>query len=56
MTPAEAGRHAAEAGVARLVLTHISDELDQVEALAAAAAEFGGQVEIAAEGATYEIG
>ena len=55
LTPAEAGRYAAEAGVARLVLTHISDELDQEAARAAAAAEFGGPVEIAAEGAAYDI-
>lgn len=57
LSPAEAGAHAARAHVARLVLTHISDELDLDAALAAARAAFtpGAPVEIAAEGATYEL-
>jgi ribonuclease BN (tRNA processing enzyme) len=55
LTPEEAGRHAAAAGVERLVLTHISDEHDAAAAVARAAGEFGGPIEIAAEGTTYEI-
>lgn len=56
MSAGEAGELAARAGVGRLVLTHISDELDPGRALAAAAAAFDGTVEIAAEGSTYETG
>jgi ribonuclease BN (tRNA processing enzyme) len=55
MSAAEAGRLAAEAGVGRLVLTHISDELDLGFALDAARSAFSGPVEIAAEGASYEV-
>lgn len=55
MSAEEAGRLAREAGVGRLVLTHISDELDTERSRRIAAEEFGGQVEIAAGGATYEV-
>lgn len=55
LTPREAGEHARKAGAKRLVLTHISDELDSLWALAEAADAFGGPVEIAAEGAVYEV-
>ncbi len=55
LTPRQAGEHAAEAGAARLVLTHVSDELDLEAARAEAASAFGGPVEIAREGAVYEI-
>jgi ribonuclease BN (tRNA processing enzyme) len=55
LTAEEAGEHAREAGVKRLVLTHISDELDLDEARRRAAAAFGGQVDIAQGGAVYEI-
>ena len=51
----QAGEHAARAGVGRLVLTHITDELDGEEALAAARHAFGGPVELAREGAVYEV-
>jgi ribonuclease BN (tRNA processing enzyme) len=54
MSAAEAGKLAAAAGVGCLVLTHISDELDLDGARAQAEAEFGGPVEIAAEGSVYE--
>jgi len=54
MSATEAGRLAAAAGVGRLVLTHVSDELDLERARAQAAAEFDGPVEVAAEGSTYE--
>jgi ribonuclease BN (tRNA processing enzyme) len=55
LTAAEAGAHAAAAGVEGLVLTHISDELDEREARAAAEAAFGGPVEVAREGAVYVV-
>ena len=55
LTPAEAGEHARRAGVARLVLTHISDELDEAWARDEAAASFGGDVEVAREGAVYDV-
>ena len=55
LTPAEAGEHAAGARAGRLVLTHISDELDQGWARDQAAHAFAGPVEVAAEGAVYEL-
>jgi len=54
LTPAEAGEHAARAGVGRLVLTHISDELDTGWAREEAQAAFGGAVEVAVEGLVVE--
>ncbi|HEU0025330.1 MAG TPA: MBL fold metallo-hydrolase [Thermoleophilaceae bacterium] len=55
LTPAEAGEHARAAGAEKLVLVHISDELDPEWARNQAAASFGGPVEVAAEGAVYEV-
>jgi ribonuclease BN (tRNA processing enzyme) len=55
LTAGEAGEHGREAGARRVVLTHISDELDQDEARERAAAAFGGPVEVAREGAVYEL-
>jgi ribonuclease BN (tRNA processing enzyme) len=55
LTPAEAGDHARQAGAGRVVLTHISDELDHEWALRQAEEAFGGPVEIAHEGAVYEV-
>ncbi len=55
LTPEEAGAHAREAGAKRVVLTHISDELDQDMARDLAAEAFGGPVEVAADGAVYEL-
>lgn len=55
MTPSEAGAHAVKMNAGRLVLTHISDELDQTWAKAEAARVFAGPVEVAAEGAVYEL-
>lgn len=55
LTPQEAGEHGARAGAHRLVLTHISDELDADWARAEAAAAFGRPVELAEEAAVYEI-
>lgn len=56
VTPAEAGEHGRRAGAKRLVLTHISDELDHEWARREAEATFGGPVDVAAEGATFDIG
>jgi len=55
LTPEEAGDHAKQAGARRVLLTHISDELDQDRARQQASDAFGGPVEMAAEGAVYEI-
>jgi ribonuclease BN (tRNA processing enzyme) len=55
LTPAEAGDHARRAGVGRLVLTHISDELDESWARSQAEDAFGGAVEVAREGAIYAV-
>src|SRR5215210_6645731 len=55
LTPEEAGGHAREAGAKHLVLVHISDELDAEEARERAAEVFGGPVEVAREGATFDV-
>jgi ribonuclease BN (tRNA processing enzyme) len=55
LTPAEAGDHATRAGAGRLVLTHISDELDEVWAKAEAERTFHGPVSVAREGAVYTV-
>ncbi len=55
LTAEEAGEHGRDAGVGRVVLTHISDELDQELAREQAAAVFDGPVEVAREGAVYEV-
>jgi ribonuclease BN (tRNA processing enzyme) len=55
LTPREAGEHGRRAGAHRLVITHISDELDPEWARAEAGQAFGGPVEVAEEGAVYTI-
>jgi ribonuclease BN (tRNA processing enzyme) len=55
LTPGEAGDHGARANAGRLVLTHISDELDQGWARDQAAAVFPGPVEVAVEGAAFDV-
>lgn len=55
MTPAEAAALATRAGARRLVLTHMSDELDSTWAVEEAAGLFDGPVEMATGGAVYEI-
>ena len=55
LTPAEAGEHGRRAGARRLVLTHISDELDHDWARAEAERSFGGPVDVAHEGAVYAL-
>jgi ribonuclease BN (tRNA processing enzyme) len=55
LTPEEAGEHAKRAGAKRVVITHISDELGDEWAREQAERGFGGPVEVAREGATYEL-
>jgi ribonuclease BN (tRNA processing enzyme) len=55
LTPAEAGEHARSARAKRLLLVHISDELDADWARREAEEAFGGPVEVAREGAAYEV-
>jgi ribonuclease BN (tRNA processing enzyme) len=55
LTPAEAGDHGRRAGARRLVLTHFSDEMDAEWARREAEQTFGGPVDVAHEGAVYEI-
>ena len=55
LTPAEAGEHAARCDAARLVLTHISDELDAAWALAEAQRAYAGPVEVAQAGVVYTV-
>jgi ribonuclease BN (tRNA processing enzyme) len=55
LTPREAGEHGRKAGAGRLVITHISDELDELWARAEASEGFGAPVEVAEEGAVYDV-
>jgi ribonuclease BN (tRNA processing enzyme) len=55
LTAADAGAIGRRAAVERLVLTHYSDELDPAVVRARAGAAFGGSVELASDGASYEI-
>lgn len=55
LTPSEAGMHGRRASARRLVLTHISQDVDSDWARAEAERAFGGPVEIAHEGAVYEV-
>jgi len=55
LTPAEAGEHAQAAGAQRLLVTHISDELDPGWALGEAGGKFDGPVEIAFEGLEIDV-
>ena len=55
MTPGEAGDHARRAGARRVVLTHISDELDFEWGREEGSTAYGGEVEVAREGATYDV-
>ncbi|MCU1380106.1 MAG: metal-dependent hydrolase, beta-lactamase superfamily [Acidimicrobiales bacterium] len=52
----QAGRQAADAGVGRLLLTHLQPGVDPDAQLADARAAFGGPVEVATIDTTYEIG
>ena len=55
LTPGEAGEHGRRAGARRLVLTHFSDELDAEWARGEAQRSYGGPVDVAHEGAVYEL-
>ncbi len=55
MTASEAGVVATQCGARRLVLTHISDERDCDAAVAEAQRTYSGPVEIAQEGAVYDV-
>jgi ribonuclease BN (tRNA processing enzyme) len=55
MTPGEAGDHARRAGAAQVVLTHISDEIDSDWAREKGSEACGAPVEVAHEGAVYEV-
>jgi ribonuclease BN (tRNA processing enzyme) len=55
MTAAEAGQVATGCGAQRLVLTHISDECEYEHALAEAQRTYSGPVEVAQEGAVYDV-
>jgi len=55
LTCEEAGDHGRRAGARRLVITHVSDELDLGDAREGACEAFGAPVEVAHEGAVYEL-
>jgi ribonuclease BN (tRNA processing enzyme) len=55
LTAVEAGEHAVACEAARLVLTHITDELDQDQAIADATRAYHGPIEIARTGAVYTV-
>lgn len=56
LTAAEAGRTATEAGVSRLVITHLAHGIDPERAVEEAAAEFRGEIGLAVPGAKFTIG
>ena len=53
MSARQAGRSAREAGVGKLVLTHLWPGVDRRAALAEGSAAFGGSVEVAATGTRF---
>jgi ribonuclease BN (tRNA processing enzyme) len=55
LTPAEAGRLAARAGVGRVVLTHFYPPCDEVDVVALAAQEFPGEIRRAEDGLSLTI-
>jgi ribonuclease BN (tRNA processing enzyme) len=55
LTPGEAGDHGSRAKVGRLVITHFSDEMDELWARREAERTFEGPVSVAREGAVYEV-
>jgi ribonuclease BN (tRNA processing enzyme) len=55
LTPREAGEHARAAGAKRVMITHFSDELGDSWMEGEASAGFGAAVEVAREGAVYEV-
>jgi ribonuclease BN (tRNA processing enzyme) len=55
LTPLQAGQHAARADARRLVLTHFSDMADAAWVRAEGERGFGGPVELAEDGAIYDL-
>ena len=55
LTPAEAAEHALRANVKHVLLTHVSDELDELWVRKCACRVFSGPVSVAREGAVYEM-
>ena len=55
LSPASAGRLAARAGCARLLLTHFYPSLEPEAARAGAAATFGGPIEISRDGSVHPL-
>lgn len=55
LTPSEAGTHAHRAHAAQLVLTHVSDELDELWVKSEAERAFGGPVAVARGGDVYTV-
>jgi ribonuclease BN (tRNA processing enzyme) len=55
LTPSEAGDHGSRARVGRLVLTHMSDEMDELWARREAEQAFGGPVAVAHEGDVFHV-
>jgi ribonuclease BN (tRNA processing enzyme) len=56
MSSRQAGDHAREAGVGRLVLTHIWPSLDHEISKGQAAEEYPGPIDSAVEGMRFEVG
>ena len=56
LTPAEAGEHASRANVGQVLLTHVSDELDELWVRNCASRAFAGPIAVAREGAVYATG
>jgi ribonuclease BN (tRNA processing enzyme) len=54
LTPEEAGECACKANVKRVLLTHVSDELDELWVRSCAKRAFAGPISVAREGAVYE--
>jgi ribonuclease BN (tRNA processing enzyme) len=54
LTPQEAGEHATKAGVKAVLLTHVSDELDELWVRRCAGEAFDGPIDVAREGAVYQ--
>jgi len=55
LTPEEAGRLAAQAGVSRLVLTHFYPPCDEVDMAAACRREFAGEIILAEDGLRIRV-
>jgi ribonuclease BN (tRNA processing enzyme) len=54
LTPQEAGEHARKANVKQVLLTHVSDELDELWVVNCAQRAFAGPISVAREGAVFE--